>query len=170
MPEAAISVIDELVAELGIDRARLWRLTHVPEFQERIARRQLALETAALASSRAALFCDRGLVDGLAYLRLVGSPPSAFVSAAAANSRYDAVVLCDICLPFKARVETGRTSDLQRAREIEAALVATYAELGYRPLRLPALGDVAARADALEVELANLGPAAARRLDAGAGP
>ncbi|MBM3992260.1 MAG: ATP-binding protein [Planctomycetes bacterium] len=163
VPEAAFSVIEELVAELGRDEARAWRLTHVPQFQERIAQRQLQLECAARQESAAAVFCDRGLVDGLAYMRLVGAPPTPFVKAAVASSRYDLIVLCEICLPFKPRIETGRTSDLRRAREIEASLVATYRELGYEPLRLPAEAPAAARADLLLDELSHHGLVARTR-------
>lgn len=163
VPEAALGVIEELVAELGRDQARAWRLTHVPQFQERIAQRQLQLEYAARQESAAAVFCDRGLVDGLAYMRLVGAPPTPFVNAAVQSSRYDVIVLCEICLPFKSRVETGRTSDLQRAREIEASLVATYREFGYELLRLPAEAPAAARADLLLDELSHLGLVARTR-------
>jgi len=163
VPEAAISVIEELVAELGRDRARAWRLTHVPQFQERIAQRQLQLEYAARQESAAAVFCDRGLVDGLAYMRLAGAPPTPFVKAAVASSRYDLIVLCEICLPFKPRIETGRTSDLRRAREIEASLVVTYREFGYHLLRLPAEATVASRADLLLEELSRHGLVARTR-------
>lgn len=157
VPEAAIQIIEELVAELGREQARHWRLTHVALFQERIAQRQLALECTARQETAATVFCDRGLVDGLAYMRLVGATPTPFVTAAVQSSRYDLIVLCDICLPFKPRVETGRTSDLQRAREIEASLVSTYHELGYEPLVLPAISPVEARADVLLAELARRG-------------
>ena len=125
VPEAAIGIIEALVAELGREQARAWRQSHVPQFQERIARAQVELERSARAASAATCFCDRGLIDGLAYMRLVGASPTPYISQAVAESNYDAVVLCEICLPFKPRVETGRTSDLQRAREIEANLIAT---------------------------------------------
>lgn len=164
VPEAAIGVIEELVAKLGREEARAWRLTHVPQFQEQIAERQLQLECAARQENAAAVFCDRGLVDGLAYMRLVGAAPTPFVKAAVQSSRYDAIVLCDICLPFRSRVETGRTSDLQRAREIEASLIATYRELGYTLIRLPAIEPVAARADLLLDTLSQHGLIACTRM------
>lgn len=154
VPEAAIGIIDELVAELGTEGAREWRRGHVPEFQERIAHRQLELEHLGRGAGNATCFCDRGLVDGLAYLRLAGVEPPGFLLEAVQRSRYDAVVLCDICLPFKTREQTGRTSSLERAREIEARLVACYVELGYAPLRLPAIAPVQARADLLLERLA----------------
>jgi predicted ATPase len=96
-------------------------------------------------------------------MHLVGATPTPFVTAAVQSSRYDGIVLCDICLPFKPRVETGRTSDLQRAREIEASLVQTYHELGYEPLVLPAISPVEARADVLLAELSRRGTPARPR-------
>ena len=54
-------------------------------------------------------------------------------------------------------VDTGRTSDLQRACEIEASLIATYTGLGYEVIRVAAIAPVAARADALLAELTQRG-------------
>ncbi len=147
--EAAIGVIAALVAELGRDAARVWRLSHVIEFQERIAARQIELERGAERSPTELCFCDRGLPDGLVYFRLAGIEPSAFVQQAVKAAHYDLVVLNEIMLPFMPRIETGRTSDLQRARDIEALLVESYTNQGFELLRLPPLKPVEARADAL---------------------
>jgi predicted ATPase len=164
VPEAAIGIIAGLVAELGTDGARAWRLAHVAEFQERIARAQLELEARAQQDIGAACFCDRGVLDGLAYSRLVGAPVLAALEQAVSSAHYDVAVLCEICLPFKPRVETGRTSDLERARQIEAQLGATYIEHGYELVRLPAVSPVAARADLLLAELGRRGRVLARRV------
>jgi predicted ATPase len=147
--EAAIGIIDELLEEHGSPGAQIWRRTHVREFQERIAQRQLALERAAHADAATLCFCDRGLVDGLVYFELGGVEPSQSVLDAVAHSRYDLAILCELVLPFSPRLETGRTSDLQRACDIEALLERTYARYGYEFLRLPAILPVAARADRL---------------------
>ena len=159
---------DDRVAALERDLRTTERLRAV--WKDRAARleselqaTERQLEAAARRENAAALFCDRGLVDGLAYMRLVGAPPTPFVKAAVQSSRYDVIVLCEICLPFKSRVETGRTSDLQRARDIEASLIATYREFGYELLRLPAEAPVAARADLLLDELSHLGLVARTR-------
>lgn len=149
VPEAAIDVIGRLAAELGREAAREWRHTHVTQFQELIARRQLELEGAQLPTSGEPCFCDRGLVDGLVYFQLSGVEPSPFVRRAAGAARYDVVVLCELMLPFVERPESGRSSGLERALEIEARLERTYAGLGYPLLRLPALSPVATRADLL---------------------
>ena len=149
VPEAAIEVIGRLAAELGREAAREWRHTHVTEFQELIARRQLELERAQPPSPGQPWFCDRGLVDGLVYFQLAGVEPSPFVRRAARESRYDVVVLCELVLPFVERPESGRSSGLQRALEIETRLEHAYGRLGYPLLRLPAVSPVAARAQLL---------------------
>ncbi|MCK6447040.1 MAG: ATP-binding protein [Planctomycetes bacterium] len=149
VPEAAIGVIAKLQRELGAERTTEWRRAHADEFQEHIARAQLELEAQTSVRPMERVFFDRGLFDGLAYCRLAGVAPPRTVVAASGERRYDLVVLCELVLPFQERGASGRTSDLPRARAIEAALEAVWTELGYPVWRLPADRPPGARAELL---------------------
>lgn len=166
VPEAAIGVIATLQRELGVERTTEWRRAHPAEFQERIARAQLELEAGISHGPGSRVFLDRGLFDGAAYCRLAGVPPPHAVANAGASLRYELVVLCELVLPFQDRGATGRTSDLARARAIEAALEAVWTELGYPLWRLPATHSPAAR---VELLLARVADEARARGLAGAG-
>lgn len=154
--EAAIECIAALVREMGPEGARAWRAANVDEFQDRIARMQIALEEAVEAAPGEMCFLDRGLLDGLAYCKVAGQapPPALFESLSAA--RYDVVVVCELVLPFSSRRETGRVSSLERALVIEQTVFDVYSENGYRTVRLPCISPVAARADLLLTRLADL--------------
>jgi predicted ATPase len=151
--EAAIDVIAELVGVLGPDAARAWRVANPREFQARIARLQIEREAALDARDPAPCFLDRGLFDGLAYCRAGGVEAPGELAAALAGARYDLAVSCELVLPFSQRADTGRITDLDRARRIEALMEQIYAERGVPLLRLPAIAPVEARAERLLAEL-----------------
>jgi predicted ATPase len=154
--EAAIECIARLVRELGPDGARDWRAAHVDEFQERIAHLQVELERGAPEAPDELCFLDRGLLDGLAYCRIAGQTPPRALFESLPLARYDAVVVCELVLPFSSRRQTGRLSSLERARLIEQTVFDVYAEHGYRTQRLECISPVAARADLLLARLAEL--------------
>jgi predicted ATPase len=138
-PEAAIQVIRDLTAELGLDGQRAWRDTHWVAFQERVARLQIEHESAAERGGAEILVCDRGLLDGLAYCRHRGVEPPTLLLDLVRGARYDQVFVLDTLKDFDARLETGRVDDRDDSLRVGALIRAVYTEHGYRPVRVPEL-------------------------------
>jgi predicted ATPase len=154
--EAAIECIARLVRELGPAGARAWRAANVDEFQERIARMQVELERDVEEAPDELCFLDRGLLDGLAYCKIAGQAPPPALFESLPLARYDAVIVCELVLPFSSRRETGRISSLERARLIEQTVFDVYAEHGYRTQRLECISPLSARADLLLARIADV--------------
>merc|ERR550532_3076399 len=93
VPEAAISVIEDLNTELGVEGQKLWRKQNQTTFQERLALRQKQLEEAAPQEARV-VFYDRGRLDGHAYSRHFGESVTKVVNdIAVGGPRYDRVLV-----------------------------------------------------------------------------
>jgi len=144
-PEAAIQVIRDLTAELGLDGQRSWRDTHWVDFQERVARLQIEHEASAERDGAELLVCDRGLLDGLAYCRYRGVEPPPRLLDLVRSGRYDQVFVLDTLEDFDARLDTGRTDDREDSLRVGALIRSVYREHGYQPVRVPELA-VEARA------------------------
>ena len=82
------------------------------------------------------VFCDRGLVDILAYSNLyLGEIPQRFNYRELLVGRYSGVFIFDR-LPYvsdEQRVESGDSE----AEKIHDELIRVYADLGYSPVRVP---------------------------------
>jgi len=145
VPEAAIHVIGELTRELGLAEQADWRLRNPVEFQRRVARTQLSWERRAERTPQAAgavhevVVCDRGIPDGLAFLRVAGSGVPADLLELARAASYHAVWVLDTLADFEPRRESGRTDDRQSSLAVRDALLEVYAELGHRPVLVPNL-------------------------------
>lgn len=138
VPEAAIQVIDGLIAETGsVEGSRAWRTANLLEFQLRIARKQVALEQAARASAAELVFCDRGLIDGLAYLARRGEDVPTELRALVEAARYDAVFLLATLTRFDERADSGRISTRTDSLELADALRDAYAERGHTVIDVP---------------------------------
>lgn len=140
VPEAALQVIEQLNAELGVEGQKAWRTDRREEFQARIAQQQVAQEEAALKESSGAVFLDRGLLDGIAYCRHFGSDVPADLALAVPQANYDRVLLLDTLENFDRRQATGRTSDRAASLALREVLSEVYREAGFEPLQVPCLG------------------------------
>ncbi|MEX1024371.1 MAG: ATP-binding protein [Planctomycetota bacterium] len=136
VPEAAIEVIRELVAEHGNEGQREWRRKHGARFQARILARQTAAEEA-LGAEAGPVFLDRGRHDGLAYCRYRKDVPPDELLPALEGWRYDAVFLLATLTEFADRRATGRTSTRADSIGLGGTLAAVYAEFGMRPFVVP---------------------------------
>lgn len=87
-------------------------------------------------------FMDRGIPDSISYLRLAGHSTQKAMSAARIY-QYKAVFIFDR-LPVVA--DGVRTEDDAAAAKLDRFLEEDYANLGYRPIRVPVV-PVAERAD-----------------------
>ena len=92
LPEAAFEVIEELTRTMGVERQSAWRQANQVEFQRRITLRQHTREAEARRSASRLVFCDRGLLDGMAYCRLAGVEWPEDLRTLAATARYAARV------------------------------------------------------------------------------
>jgi predicted ATPase len=110
-------------------------------FQREVLALQMKLERDAEGKASGIIFCDRGIYDGLAYLRFYGISES--VIRLPEVWRYDEVFYLEQ-LPYvrdEIRFETP-----EEARRISELLWEVYRELGYAPIRVPAM-PVRERAD-----------------------
>ncbi|MBT8494355.1 MAG: ATP-binding protein [Deltaproteobacteria bacterium] len=146
VPEAAMIVIDELNQELGVEEQKVWRRSHLSEFQTRVLRKQLELEASVEADRGQPVFMDRGCLDGLAYCTHFRVEPPAALLAVAEGKRYDQVFVLDTLDDFVFRSDEGRTSNQETSVALGAALEQTYQGHGYSPIRVAA-HPVAARVD-----------------------
>ncbi|MEZ6016862.1 MAG: ATP-binding protein [Planctomycetota bacterium] len=160
VPEAAIEVIEELNERLGgPDAQRAWRSQEPLEFQRLVAARQLQRERDALrgvedgasaSASESIIVFDRTSIDGVAYLRRAGQPVPEDIAAAARAARPDLVFELEVLAhAFHGRRSTGRSSTLQDAYEIAAAIHAAYLEFGQPTISLAAALSADARAEAV---------------------
>ncbi|HEX30079.1 TPA: hypothetical protein ENG04_08370 [Candidatus Poribacteria bacterium] len=132
VPEAATIVIKRGLHHPTVDPV---------SFQREVLSLQIRLEREAEGRGAEIIFCDRGIYDGLAYLRFYGI--SEKVIQLPPDWRYDAVFHLEQ-LPYvrdNVRFETPG-----EARRISQLLWEVYRELGYDPIRVPAM-EVERRAD-----------------------
>ncbi len=132
VPEAAISVIEDLTQELGLDGQATWRAAHREEFQERIIQKQLLLEAGEHAAGP--VFLDRGRLDGVAYCHVYGSEVPAPLTFACSTLPYDRVFVLDTLTAFEGRIASGRTSNRARSLAIRDALIQVYTSRGFEPV------------------------------------
>ena len=103
-------------------------------FQEEILTRQL--EDEATLKEDETSFLDRGVPDGLGYERYLKLTPNPALHLASQQARYRKVFLLE-CLPVK--IDWNRHEDAQVQQEIHDAIRATYLELGFDLIDVPAL-------------------------------
>lgn len=137
VPEAAIQVIDELNAELGLEEQKRWRRANPVAFQRAVFERQLELERALPEDGGGTVFLDRGLLDGLAYLEHFGQEVPADLRTASEAWTYDRVFLLETLTDFADRGATGRTSGRDESLAIAARIEAVYRARGHDVVRVP---------------------------------
>jgi predicted ATPase len=83
------------------------------------------------------VFFDRGIVDVIGYLNLVGRPVPEHMSVAARVYRYNPCVF--VCPPWPEifTQDSERKQDLDEAERTYRALVETYAGCGYELVEMP---------------------------------
>lgn len=127
--ESARDVIEEQQA-LG-SKLVPWR--DRPAFQMRVL--EIQLEREGLASGEV-IFCDRGIPDGIAYLRLddYDDLPELIHHGA---GRYNGVFLIE---PLDQYVPDNiRFEDVKTAQRVHELINEVYVELGYQPVKVPVL-------------------------------
>lgn len=125
VPEAATILIKE---------GRFHPLKDPLSFQREVLKLQLKLEGEAERRGAPVLFCDRGVYDGIAYLRFYNLPPELIPFPK--GRRYDLVFYLEQ-LPYvkdEVRFETP-----EEAARIARLIKAVYEELGYDPIPVPPL-------------------------------
>lgn len=139
VPEAALAVIEELNQEQGgIEQQIAWRKTHQKDFQERLLRKQVALERVAAARD-GVVFLDRTRIDSVAYCRLRGLELPPMLQCENLAGRYASVFVLDTLSSFSTRAETGRTSDRDLSLRVRDLVIAAYREFGYKLILVPEL-------------------------------
>ncbi|WP_111429330.1 AAA family ATPase [Rhodobacteraceae bacterium DSL-40] len=105
-------------------------------FAELMLSRELHSYRAAAASSGPVIF-DRGIPDVIGYLRLEGLPVPPHLLRAAESFRYNARVFFAPHWPEIYRNDAERRQDPETARRTCEAMIAVYADCGYRIVELP---------------------------------
>ncbi|WP_373356049.1 AAA family ATPase [Pseudoroseicyclus sp. CXY001] len=147
IPESGRAVIREEMASGGDALPWADRMAYA---EQMLARDRQAHQGAA--GLRCPVIFDRGIPDGIGYLRLCGAPVPPAMAAAARAQRYNRRV---VFAPYWAEIFAQDPERRQGPAEAEAtgaALRDTYAGLGYRLVELPR-ASVAARADWMIAEL-----------------
>lgn len=139
MPEAGRAVIQDQAAIDGPGRPSI----DPPLFAELQLAHDLARHREALNGEGVTVF-DRGIIDVIGYLRLIGRQPPAHFIEAARRFRYDRRVF--VAPPWMAIYvnDAERIQDFAEAVATHAAVTAAYVEAGYELIDLP-LADVQAR-------------------------
>ena len=83
------------------------------------------------------VLCDRGVLDVVGYLRLVGLPVPDHMERAARRLRYNARVFVAPPWPAIFAQDTERKQTLAEAAESYQAVLATYGHYGYELIALP---------------------------------
>lgn len=129
--EQASDIISE---ELAKGRTLLEVRADGDWFQREILKRQLHDEATLKVDET--VFLDRGIPDGLGYERYLKLTPNPDLLSASNQARYRKVFLLE---PLPVVVDWNRHEDAQVQREIHDAIRATYLELGFELLDVPAL-------------------------------
>lgn len=137
LPEAAYEVIAELVQRHGMEGQIQWRRTHPVDFQRLISERQYAREGVARRSPSKFVFCDRGLLDGVAYCRLAGVDWPADLQAQAASAWYAHVFVMATLSDFDLRADTGRVHTEEDSIRAASLLYDTYRSQAADITRVP---------------------------------
>jgi predicted ATPase len=87
--------------------------------------------------SEGLVFFDRGVVDVIGYLRLIGKPVPTYMEKAAREFRYNARVF--VAPPWKEifLYDQERKQDFEEAVKTYESVSAAYAEFGYELVELP---------------------------------
>jgi predicted ATPase len=137
VPEAALIVIQRLNRRMGSNRQQAWRSAHLLEFQKMIVDQQLLQERAVPAQPDGPVFLDRGLIDGLGYLRQAGLEPPEHLVRACQEARYTQVFLLHTLSLFQERRVTGRPDTLDYSLAIASAIRKAYQEYGFSVIEVP---------------------------------
>ncbi|MHC5024188.1 MAG: AAA family ATPase [Planctomycetota bacterium] len=146
VPEAAYEVIDELNRRHGVEGQIQWRQAHLVDFQRRISERQHAREATARRSTSKFVFCDRGLLDGLAYCQLAGLDWPDDLHLLAESAWYGHVFVLATLAAFDRRADTGRIYTEEASVRVALLLQDIYGSRARQVTRVPE-APVAARAD-----------------------
>lgn len=134
--EAAIDMIEDLNAQLGVEESIRWRLENWSEFQGLILQEQKRREAQIPAGLGWAII-DRGQPDCVAFCKLLNKDISKAAQEAFEQVTYDLVIILDIIRPFNPRRETGRIESEADAIRVTDLLEDTYRQTASRTIRLP---------------------------------
>lgn len=124
---------DIIAEELARGRTLLEVRADGDWFQREILKRQLEDEATLLPTET--VFLDRGVPDGLGYERYLKLTPNPELLKASQHARYRKVFLLEN-LPVK--VDWNRHEDAQVQQAIHDSIRATYLELGFELIDVPA--------------------------------
>ena len=136
IPEGAIQIIKEGIAQLGKDDFTLWRMNNYTEYQEMIIQRQLELEQDV---DSTIVFLDRSAIDCYTFCRMKNADiPDIFSEASQSGLfGYEKIFVLETIYPFPERYETERTSNYESSVQMGKALQEDYEEFGYEVIWIP---------------------------------
>lgn len=138
--EAALDVIVTLAGLIGTQDMVQWRKQEEAAFQKLIWSRIRHLEAQHAGSAAEPVFCDRGLLDGLAYGRLYGVDLQAFFETHHAPAlNYAGAFVLQTLDQFDMRADTGRITTEDQSRQVGQAVADLYAARGIPTVRVPVM-------------------------------
>jgi predicted ATPase len=141
--EAALSVIEDLNQEMGIEAQIKYRSEHIHEFQNKIYEKQVQLEHDAVIEAakykNPFVICDRGVYDGLTYYKLFDKEADPSLKEKIEKHTYDYVFICEVLPDFDIRSETGRFEDVEMSKKLSQLSYDIYSEKKDNVIWLPAI-------------------------------
>jgi predicted ATPase len=137
--ETALKVIYNLNETLGLKEQSLWREKNPLEFQDLVTAEQIKDYNSLLSLDVKYVFFDRGLHDGLGYMRFNQILPSNSYMEILEKTIYHQIFLLDVITPFDERHETGRKLNHDAAIQVSRKIKEAYEEFGYDIISVPQL-------------------------------
>jgi len=143
VPESAISLIELLNQNCGLEAFRKWRNQYNRAWQDLVITRQLLLEKQADQVSASGMFETIGIdstpIDSYAFALAYPSPeiPLTELEILCRSCYYDKVFYLELVEPFDPRTNTGRLQTREDALRIGRHQFESYSKFGMTPIRVP---------------------------------
>jgi predicted ATPase len=137
LKDRGFDVVEEAAEKMINEYQKIGRIADRsdPAFQNSVFELQLELENASIGKDM--VFCDRGILDGYAYVKLHDRIPS-YIYEEIAPKRYESVFLLSMVPDYK-QTEIRKEPE-EEARLIHGMIKDAYREFGYKPIEVPDIG------------------------------
>jgi predicted ATPase len=141
LPEAAMQVISDLIEKHGYENSLKWRAKNKALVQQLIGEAQYAQERSIYLSDKKVgpYFLDRGLLDAVAYCRILHVEPTDKLKKLArlAAAHYTTAFVLETLPKFDERDGSGRVCKRTDSEAARNAILQVYTEYGVKTYGIP---------------------------------